>query len=453
MKVRYAAMAALVAVTIVGSACTTFVARPYYIQLMNPDRITVAAPDLTGVQVKLTNWIHEGLSKNWPTVCLSPPDEKYPIGETVVECRTTDELGTIWKKNTTVVVTPPTGDRIVEVDRGMDGSCAVYQQGSVRCWDAIVPIGGQLVLTELPIQIEGITTAVDVDVLDHHVCAVLADETIKCFGQAPLTSPDGNVPNSIAPVTLPGFTGVVELTDSCALINDGTVKCLYDGEGGTPYVPPGISTAVKVGSKCALLADGTVKCWGDNRYGQLGIGTITQGPSSPPVQVPGLTGVTSFGSTANHTCAVRGDATAVCWGAADYGQIGNGMVYFSQPSPDAVSGLTGVTSIVSGGTSACATLADGSAKCWGSSYAGSLGHGVYTAVGAVASPVPLVGVTNVAQITLDFLGGCVLLTDGTVRCWGVGSMGGSVVAVQQLPSEPTTRVQAAVIPVTVNGLN
>ncbi|MBK6534435.1 MAG: hypothetical protein IPF99_34190 [Deltaproteobacteria bacterium] len=56
---------------------------------------------------------------------------------------------------------------------------------------------------------------------------------------------------------------------------------------------------------CARLGDGSVRCWGNNRYGQLGDGTVTN--RSNPTLVPGLTGVVELAAGGQHTCARLGD--------------------------------------------------------------------------------------------------------------------------------------------------
>src|SRR2546427_4424966 len=52
----------------------------------------------------------------------------------------------------------------------------------------------------------------------------------------------------------------------------------------------GAVTAVDLGAfySCALLQDGTVRCWGDNSTGELGDGTTTN--ASTPVAVAGIGG-------------------------------------------------------------------------------------------------------------------------------------------------------------------
>jgi hypothetical protein len=65
----------------------------------------------------------------------------------------------------------------------------------------------------------------------------------------------------------------------------------------------------------------------------------------------------------------------------------------------------------------CVVLADGSARCWGSNHAGQLGNG--SAIDE-DRPVAAKGLTGVVAITA--LGGstCALVNDGRVWCWGAG---------------------------------
>lgn len=77
---------------------------------------------------------------------------------------------------------------------------------------------------------------------------------------------------------------------------------------------------------CALLNNGTVKCWGRNDLGQLGTGS-TGDPQAAPQDVRVargklLTDVRQISAGANHTCAVKTDQTLWCWGNNMTGQVG-----------------------------------------------------------------------------------------------------------------------------------
>ncbi len=80
---------------------------------------------------------------------------------------------------------------------------------------------------------------------------------------------------------------------------------------------------------CARMSDATVQCWGANDYGAVGNGAPPgdggergPGDTSSPAVVPDLTDVRQISAAANATCATRGDGSVYCWGANDYGQLG-----------------------------------------------------------------------------------------------------------------------------------
>ncbi|MFP2934515.1 hypothetical protein ACLESO_57285, partial [Pyxidicoccus sp. 3LG] len=85
-------------------------------------------------------------------------------------------------------------------------------------------------------------------------------------------------------------------------------------------------------SSCALLDDGSVKCWGSGSYGALGLGDRQD----------------------------RGDGP---------GEMGDAL-----PQVNLGTGRT-ATSLTTGYYRTCATLDDGSVKCWGDNTSGVLGLG------------------------------------------------------------------------------
>ncbi|MFA5532516.1 MAG: hypothetical protein WDA13_02885, partial [Candidatus Shapirobacteria bacterium] len=187
---------------------------------------------------------------------------------------------------------------------------------------------------------------------------------------------------------------------------------------------------------CSVKGNGTVFCWGDNRKGQLGIGTTAN--KTTPVQVIGeggtgvLTDVEKIIANEYSTCALKNNGDVLCWGSNDEGEGGiNGTTYKMYPVPVLGVGATGVLSNVesiSGGQKHnCAVKTDGTAFCWGYNSTGQIGNNTYGA--NVLYPTQVVGAggtgvsNSISQIAAGARHTCFTKTDGTAFCWGDNSAG------------------------------
>ncbi|MBO9705855.1 MAG: hypothetical protein J7474_10145, partial [Arthrobacter sp.] len=124
---------------------------------------------------------------------------------------------------------------------------------------------------------------------------------------------------------------------------------------------------------CAIKTDGTAWCWGLNGHGQLGDNTNVTKTS--PVQVQGLDGAVDISVGYDFSCAVKSDGSVVCWGFGENGKLGINSTA-DKWVPQQVSTLTpgsGVTMINIGGAQACAVKTDESKWCWGRNSSGELG--------------------------------------------------------------------------------
>ncbi|HUP55898.1 MAG TPA: hypothetical protein VM598_00495 [Bdellovibrionota bacterium] len=259
---------------------------------------------------------------------------------------------------------------------------------------------------------------------------------------------------------------------SCAVFDDGSVKCWGDnssgqlgtgrtaGQGGAagtmgsllPFVNLGtgrkaIDIKANSSSTCALLDDRSLKCWGANGSGQLGYGdtqargstAASMGDGLKPIDLGTGRKVESFAVGYDFACAILDNSELKCWGSGSSGQVGYGD---SQNRGDARNEMgdrlpsvaLGIgrraVQISAGYTHACALLDDDSVKCWGENSNGQLGQGdsVTRGDGAAEMGDLLKRIdlgTTVAPLAVHAgsTHSCVHLSDRSIRCWGDNSNG------------------------------
>lgn len=301
-----------------------------------------------------------------------------------------------WAFSGAALALPP--GSFVEVAAGLGlHACGRLETGGVQCWGAngSGQLGNNsLVNSAIPVNVVGITTAVQITAGDNHSCARLADNTLRCWG-GNANGQLGNNSTTSSPVPVPVnlITGATQVS------------------AGDAYT-------------CARLiaGGGSVRCWGSNTSGQLGDSSNTQRLEAvATVGGTGTTGATSLSAGTSHTCARISDGTLRCWGLGTIGQLGDGLQTTSNV-PVTVSTISSATSVSAGFAHTCARLADGTLRCWGSNVLGRLGDGTST---TRLVPTTVVGIAAGTATGVDAGSNqtCAIMTDNTLRCWGAGDRG------------------------------
>jgi alpha-tubulin suppressor-like RCC1 family protein len=204
--------------------------------------------------------------------------------------------------------------------------------------------------------------------------------------------------------------------DEATAADGGEGPATSDGQEDAPRSFTAKSVATGSHHTCALTSGGAVLCWGDNRFGQVGDGSIKQ--RTTPVLVAGLDhGVTAIAAGDLHTCAINAEGGVLCWGSNTSGALGDGSTTKQLSFPAQVAGLkSGVGSIAAGGADTCVVTTEGKALCWGGNVSGQLGDGT---MDDRNSPVVPKGLSaNVAAIAVANDHMCAVTTEGAVLCSG-----------------------------------
>jgi len=293
---------------------------------------------------------------------------------------------------------------------GYGFSCASRPADGVWCWgsNSSGQVGDGTTTPRLrPIRMDGAATdPVQVVADSYHACALDRSGAVWCWGD-----------NSLGRLGL------------------GTVGFDATRPGRVLGLPTGRILRLSAGSgvTCANYESGEAWCWGTNFQGEVADGTYTNrpapvrttafpepilfrsgpcaisgdrtlrciglfngSPTRPAVQETYPEAPLAFAARAL-ACVLTADRKVRCAGPNQDGQSGQGIAPAWGDVPwGEVLGLGGpATSIAVSGRYACATLAAGGARCWGSNRDGLLGNGrgpIHVEPTALLARPPLVGV-------------------------------------------------------------
>lgn len=279
-----------------------------------------------------------------------------------------------------------------------------------------------------------------------HACGVTQAGQAWCWGRDSFGQLGDNsyVNSPVAVATSQGALSFSQIAagdaHTCALTSSGAPYCWghnADGRVGdstamntrpTPVAVYGGHTfsSITAGEAhtCGLTSGGQAYCWGANNYGQLGNNSSSF--SRIPVAVQQPAGVTFFQITGGkwHTCGLALGGQAYCWGYGGFGALGGGFS-FGDSIPQAVSQPAGVTfaSISSGFEHTCALTSGGAAYCWGRNGNSQLGDSTTTTQYTPVLARRPSGVTYSEIATAGFSTCAIANSTNVAYCWGLGSSG------------------------------
>lgn len=336
---------------------------------------------------------------------------------------------------------------VTNLGAGDSHTCAVLATDGLMCWgsNSYGQIGnGENAMRLQPVDVVGMTNGIRSIVSGGlHSCALTETGAVKCWGNNKYGQLGNNTTiDSTTPVDVWGLDhDVVAITaggfHTCAAYHD-EVRCwgynaygqLGDGSRVTRLTPEtvsGIANPVSVlaaGSNhtCAILRDAQIlKCWGQNKNGQLGIGSKID--TAGAVLVEGVTGLRFASLTAGdrHTCASTNNGNVLCWGLNQAGQLGDGSTEIRTLPVYVVNIYNEVAQVTAGDSHSCGRTFAGEVKCWGDNTYGELGDGTTI---RTTQPVATNGLGGaVLDLTAGQFHTCARLADGSTQCWGLNQSG------------------------------
>lgn len=299
---------------------------------------------------------------------------------------------------------------------GDDFSIALKDDGTVYTWGSNsygqLGLGINSIETEAsahsqPTHVPGLYNITSISAGGQCAMALRDDGTVFAWGYNGMGQiPDGKSitmdsydPSPVKALGLDNVKAIcVGPSNAIAIKNDGTLwtwghrsdiwgemmNKSMDSVTSTPFLLTGISNVTMAvlgdGHAAVLNDDGTVWTWGSDWRGLLGIGSedyhkLSSDYSLKPVQVPGLTNVTSISAGIEDTVVIKADGTVWSWGGNEYGQLGDGTRE-DRNTPIQVP-ISNAVYVSAGGQSTAIIDKDGHLWAFGADVNGELGDGTW----------------------------------------------------------------------------
>ena len=321
--------------------------------------------------------------------------------------------------------------RILGLSAGWEHTCALVESDGgethVKCWgsNAHGELGnGTTVDSATPVTVldadgKPLTGVKAVSASRHYTCALMNDGGVKCWGW----NEGGKLGDTKVDKSQPGFAQYAQYIPFDDEAFSAKAVSVYADADGTQRLAD--VEAISAGSwhACAKIKDGTVKCWGQNFDGALGIGFD-----------PDDFNVSNYQNKEEWKKLFAPYAVTVVESNISSNPLAN------------------VAQVAAGSSDhTCALLANGGVKCWAwnGGEDGELGIDDTDTTYTTAPSKYVVDETgnalqNVTEIAAggDFT--CALLDDGGVKCWGWNVAG-------QLGNEDNRSVPHAVAVLDGNG--
>lgn len=322
------------------------------------------------------------------------------------------QLATFNTKNIFIVDDDLPNETVIQMAAGIDHYCMVMNTGSLYCWgvNSFGQIGdGTSDDRKKPVQIfaNGVTS---VSLGASFTCAVV-NATVKCWGRNSYGQLGIGTQDSIAhphPTTIAGLTDVIQIATghdhACAVFNSSThvIACWGGNTSGALginsttssfYSPMQLSlsdvkkVSLGISHSCALVGSTPdLYCWGDNTYGQIGIGDLSN--RLIPTSIPNNSSDTLLDIQLGRgkSCALTLGGSVHCWGGNAFNGLTPSGNQMTMPTLSGASLTSGAVRFFSNSPSRTFTYVvktDSKVSYWG--------QGVTVAVANINSPAPAVG--------------------------------------------------------------
>ncbi len=266
-----------------------------------------------------------------------------------------------------------------------------------------------------------------------------SDGTESTSGSSVTGSPTTLEPTTNATITDTDPSGS-ETGDTCGSLDQPCCGDVCDDGLGCFGGTCGCVATIAAGDNhtCITRTDGSVMCWGANDTGQLGVPKATVSSPTPTITAEALLGGDGLAATAidasSHTCALREDGNAVCWGENAGGASVPGLPSVAAAPPTLITLATNWLQLALGSGYTCiGRQADVLATCFGVNNRGQL-TGAET-----PGPIDIPAEFNFAEIDGATAHVCGRTATGEMYCWGENADGQLGVNPATVPFSATVR--------------